>query len=103
MEAVNVFNFQVQVCEFLDTHDLVAVKFLAKNADETTHVDFKREVRILNRIQDDNIVRVLGANLETEPHFFVQEFSPLGDLNAFLQEHIADTATPLPCNAKTLR
>lgn len=93
----------MQVCEYLDTRDLVAVKFLAKNADETARIEFKREVCILNRIQDDNIVRVLGANLDAEPHFFVQEFSPLGDLNAFLQEHIADTATPLPCNAKTLR
>lgn len=91
------------MCELLDSSELVAVKFLSQNADAAALRDFRREARVLNRIHDDNIVRVVGASLEAEPQFLVLEYSPLGDLNAFLQDHIADTATPLPCNAKILR
>nr|CAD7404497.1 unnamed protein product [Timema poppensis] len=81
---------------------LVIVKYLRIGASESARIDFQREVRSLARLQDPNIVRVLGACLDKEPQCMVVEFMEYGDLNQFLQEHIAETASTLPQNAKML-
>ncbi|RZF47107.1 hypothetical protein LSTR_LSTR005185 [Laodelphax striatellus] len=81
---------------------LVAVKYLRSGASEATRSEFRQEVEILNGLRDPNLVQVMGACLRDEPFCVIFEYSEFGDLNQFLQEHIAETATPLPANAKTL-
>lgn len=91
-------------CDFLNSQcNIVAVKTLRSGASESTKTDFQNEVKVLAKIKDPNIVRVLGACLEDDPIFVVVEYTEFGDLNQYLQEHIAETTTPLPTNAKTLR
>lgn len=65
--------------------------------------DFYDEVESLWKIRDPNITRVLGCCLNEEPFCLITEFMQHGDLNQFLQEHIALSATPIPPYAKTLR
>jgi len=65
--------------------------------------DFYDEVESLWKIRDPNITRVLGCCLTEEPFCLITEFMQHGDLNQFLQEHIALTAAPIPPYAKTLR
>lgn len=94
---------EVKLCEIAGKCELVAVKTLRAGASESTRTDFRHEVKVLAKINDPNIVRVVGACLDEEPIFVVVEYMEFGDLNQFLQEHIAETTTPLPTNAKTLR
>lgn len=65
--------------------------------------DFYDEVESLWKIRDPNITRVVGCCLSEEPFCLVTEFMQYGDLNQFLQEHVAVTAAPVPPYAKTLR
>lgn len=63
--------------------------------------DFEREARVLARLRDVNIVQLLGVCFKSEPWCLMFEYSPCGDLNQYLQDHVADTsASHLP---KTLR
>lgn len=55
------------------------------------------------RLRDPNLATVVGGELVEEPLFVVLEYSALGDLNQFLQDHVADTTAHLPPSAKTLR
>ena len=64
---------------------------------------FEAEAQILSAISDPNIARVVGANLDTEPRFMVCEFSELGDLNQFLQDHVAETSLSHSSAVNTLR
>uniref|UniRef100_T1J7A6 Protein kinase domain-containing protein n=1 Tax=Strigamia maritima TaxID=126957 RepID=T1J7A6_STRMM len=84
------------------TSKLVAVKTLRKNATETARSDFHKEVRILSRLRDANIVRVLGICTRDEPLCMIVEYMENGDLNQFLQEHVAETVTTVPPNADIL-
>lgn len=65
--------------------------------------DFYDEVESLWKIRDPNITRVVGCCLSEEPFCLITEFMQYGDLNQFLQEHVAVTAAPIPPYAKTLR
>ncbi|XP_022171653.1 discoidin domain-containing receptor 2 [Myzus persicae] len=84
------------------TCKLVTVKSLRKGVSESTKHDFYDEVESLWKIRDPNITRVLGCCLTEEPFCLITEFMQHGDLNQFLQEHIALTAAPIPPYAKTL-
>lgn len=61
------------------------------------------EVEVLWRLRDQNLATVVGAELVEDPLYVVLEYSSLGDLNQFLQDHVADTTAHLPPSAKTLR
>lgn len=65
--------------------------------------EFVEEVEALWRLRDPNLATVVGGELVEEPLFVVLEYSALGDLNQFLQDHVADTTAHLPPSAKTLR
>ncbi|CAH0545930.1 unnamed protein product [Brassicogethes aeneus] len=64
--------------------------------------EFVEEVRTLWRLRDANVSRVLGASFLGGERILVREYSPSGDLCQFLQDHVAETATPLAPTASTL-
>lgn len=70
---------------------------------ETYRDEFNREVKALSKLNDINVSRLLGACLDSEPICAVREYSSMGDLCQFLQDHVAETATPLAPSASTLR
>ncbi|XP_065290553.1 discoidin domain-containing receptor 2 isoform X1 [Dermacentor albipictus] len=76
------------------TKTLVAVKTLRKNATEHARADFLKEVKILSRLRDPNIVHVLGVCTRDEPLTMVVEYMENGDLHQFLQHHLPDTFAP---------
>lgn len=65
--------------------------------------DCIREARTLAKLKDPNVARLLGACLESDPLCVIREYAEFGDLCQFLQDHIADTTTPRPPSANTLR
>ena len=48
-------------------------------------------------------IRVLGVNLEDDPWFMVREFSDLGDLTQYLQDHVAESSLSKTADIPTLR
>lgn len=98
----------VHLCETLTTpqrHNLIECKFVLVYTLrlDSLRGEFEAEVRTLSRIGDVNVSRLLGACLDSEPVCAVREYSPMGDLCQFLQDHVAETATPLAPTANTLR
>ncbi|XP_054276180.1 discoidin domain-containing receptor tyrosine kinase B-like [Macrosteles quadrilineatus] len=80
----------------------VAVRSLRPNASEATRREFIEEAEAVWRLVDPNLAMLVGAELTKDPLFLVAQYSPLGDLNQFLQDHMAETSAHLPPNAKTL-
>ncbi|XP_065160829.1 discoidin domain-containing receptor tyrosine kinase B isoform X2 [Atheta coriaria] len=64
--------------------------------------EFDTEVRSLARLKDPNIAQLLGGRLDSQPICAVREYYEMGDLCQFLQEHVAETTTPLTSGANTL-
>lgn len=85
---------QFSECKFVAVYTLTFEKYKE---------EFDKEVHALSRLKDFNIARLLGACLDTEPICAVREFTEMGDLCQFLQEHVAETTTPLTSTANTLR
>ncbi|XP_042211564.1 discoidin domain-containing receptor 2-like [Homarus americanus] len=81
---------------------MVAVKTLRLEASHAVRCDFEREVEILARLRDPNIVQVVGVCSREEPLCMLVEYMEHGDLNQYLQAHIAETASPRNTHAKTL-
>ncbi|KAG1704466.1 Discoidin domain-containing receptor 2 [Nymphon striatum] len=71
---------------------LVAVKILRKNATESARTDFFKEIKVLSRLRDPNIVHVLGTCTNEEPLCMIVEYMEHGDLHQFLQNHVPETA-----------
>ncbi|XP_049938799.1 discoidin domain-containing receptor 2-like [Schistocerca serialis cubense] len=89
----------------LCTCKLVAVKFLRPNASEAVRLRLQEEACALWRLRHPNLCQLLGASApQDSPAFLVVQYSQLGDLNQFLQEHLADTVTSPPpsCRGRTL-
>ena len=95
---------------------MVAVKFLRQDCDEVTRSDFEHEARILTSLNDVNLVRVLGvcyddtddmdstsSALQRWPICMVCEYTEVGDLCQFLQDHVAETTLSKSPNVPTLR
>ncbi|XP_071531085.1 discoidin domain-containing receptor 2-like isoform X2 [Panulirus ornatus] len=81
---------------------MVAVKTLRLEASHSVRCDFEREVEILARLRDPNIVQVVGVCAREEPLCMLVEYMEHGDLNQYLQAHVAETASPRNTHAKTL-
>ncbi|KAM9791305.1 discoidin domain-containing receptor 2 isoform 2-T2 [Syngnathus typhle] len=64
---------------------LVAVKTLREDANRNARNDFLEEIRIMSRLMDPNIVRLLAVCVDTEPLCMITEYMENGDLNQFLR------------------
>ncbi|XP_011270681.1 tyrosine-protein kinase transforming protein Fes, variant [Capsaspora owczarzaki ATCC 30864] len=64
----------------------VAVKSLKSNADEQSHKDFESEATLMAPFVHPNVVRLLAALVESEPHLVLLEFVQYGDLHTLLQK-----------------
>ncbi|KAJ8683765.1 hypothetical protein QAD02_019557 [Eretmocerus hayati] len=80
--------------------NLVVVKSLTPGSSESLRLEFRREAKRLARLNDRNVARLLGASLNDDPLCIVLENSDQGDLNQYLQDHVAETVTMQ--TAKTL-
>lgn len=99
---------EVQLCEVqlypvhveVNACNLVVVSTLRH---EPARSEFVRDVRALAKLNDVNIAKLLGACMDSEPVCAIREYTEFGDLCQFLQDHVAETTTPRPANANTLR
>lgn len=74
---------------------LVAVKILRPDASKNARNDFLKEVKILSRLKDPNIIRLLGVCVSSEPLCMVTEYMESGDLNQYLnQRALLDKSGP---------
>ena len=64
---------------------LVAVKTLKSDAPSTTKEAFEKEVNFMSRMNDKNVIRILGVCYEDIP-FIMMEYMENGDLNNYLQK-----------------
>ncbi|XP_053578016.1 epithelial discoidin domain-containing receptor 1 isoform X2 [Bombina bombina] len=112
---------EVHLCEVVNPHELptlqfpfnmrkgrslqVAVKLLRADANKNARNDFLKELKILSRLNDLHIIRLLGACLDEDPLCMITEYMENGDLNQFLNGHqlgvdgetSGDVGLGLPC------
>ncbi|KJE95342.1 tyrosine-protein kinase transforming protein ros [Capsaspora owczarzaki ATCC 30864] len=70
---------------------LVAVKSLKSDADEKSRKDFEGEAKLMAPFVHPNVVRLLAALFESEPHLVLLEFVQYGDLRTLLQKSQAQS------------
>ncbi|XP_006875683.1 PREDICTED: epithelial discoidin domain-containing receptor 1 isoform X3 [Chrysochloris asiatica] len=66
---------------------LVAVKILRADATKNARNDFLKEVKIMSRLKDPNIIRLLGVCVQDDPLCMITDYMENGDLNQFLSAH----------------
>ena len=71
---------------------LVAVKKLKSGAPSTTKEAFEKEVNFMSRLNDRNVIQILGVCNEDAP-FIMMEYMEKGDLNQYLQKFKALSTT----------
>lgn len=75
-------------------------------SDVTTHLDrndFLKEVKILSRLKDPNIIRLLGVCVSSDPLCMVTEYMECGDLNQYLSQRVLLDKTGPSHNTPTIR
>uniref|UniRef100_A0A8C2UHH4 Discoidin domain-containing receptor 2 n=1 Tax=Coturnix japonica TaxID=93934 RepID=A0A8C2UHH4_COTJA len=70
---------------------LVAVKMLRADANKNARNDFLKEIKIMSRLKDPNIIRLLGVCVTDDPLCMITEYMENGDLNQFLSRHEAQS------------
>ncbi len=69
-----------------------------------SRADFHKEIKIMSRLKDANIVRVMGVCTRDEPLCVIVEYMKFGDLNQFLQQHLPlEGSMPRTANQYVLR
>ncbi|KAJ7332369.1 hypothetical protein JRQ81_014549 [Phrynocephalus forsythii] len=63
---------------------LLAVKMLRADANKNTRNDFLKEIKIMSRLKDPNIIRLLAVCITDDPLCMITEYMENGDLNQFL-------------------
>ncbi|CAH1786141.1 unnamed protein product [Owenia fusiformis] len=69
---------------------LVAVKILRPDATDQARIDFNKEIRIMSKLKDPNVVPVLGVCTKQEPLCMIVEYMKYGDLHQYLVNHVPD-------------
>ncbi|XP_006110114.1 LOW QUALITY PROTEIN: epithelial discoidin domain-containing receptor 1, partial [Myotis lucifugus] len=65
----------------------VAVRILRPDATKNARNDFLKEVKIMARLKDPNIIRLLGVCVQDDPLCMITDYMENGDLNQFLSAH----------------
>ncbi|XP_077390274.1 discoidin domain-containing receptor 2-like isoform X1 [Festucalex cinctus] len=81
---------------------LVAVKMLRSDASKNARNDFLKEIKIMSRLKDPNIVRLLAVCIYSDPLCMITEYMENGDLNQFLSRHEPEGQLALLSNASTV-
>ncbi|XP_062255885.1 epithelial discoidin domain-containing receptor 1 isoform X3 [Platichthys flesus] len=81
---------------------LVAVKILRPDASKNARNDFLKEVKILSRLKDPNIIRLLGVCVSSDPLCMVTEYMECGDLNQYLSHRALLDKTGPSHNSPTI-
>ncbi|NXL77086.1 DDR2 protein, partial [Leptocoma aspasia] len=68
---------------------LVAVKMLRADANKNARNDFLKEIKIMSRLNDPNIIRLLAVCITDDPLCMITEYMENGDLNQFLSRQQA--------------
>ncbi|XP_077160931.1 discoidin domain-containing receptor 2-like isoform X1 [Paroedura picta] len=80
---------------------LVAVKMLRANVTKTARNDFLKEIKIMSRLKDPNIIRLLGVCVRDDPLCMITEYMENGDLHQFLLQRQSRStftlANNIPC------
>ncbi|XP_003225508.2 discoidin domain-containing receptor 2 [Anolis carolinensis] len=63
---------------------LLAVKMLRADANKNARNDFLKEIKIMSRLKDPNIIRLLAVCITDDPLCMITEYMENGDLNQFL-------------------
>ncbi|NWY67852.1 DDR2 protein, partial [Erithacus rubecula] len=74
----------VSSSEFTQQPVLVAVKMLRSDVNKTARNDFLKEIKIMSRLKNPNIIRLLGVCVRDDPLCMITEYMENGDLNQFL-------------------
>ncbi|NXN80444.1 DDR2 protein, partial [Bombycilla garrulus] len=80
---------------------LVAVKMLRADANKNARNDFLKEIKIMSRLKDPNIIRLLAVCITDDPLCMITEYMENGDLNQFLSRQQA--GGPAAGHAPTVR
>ncbi|XP_069491456.1 epithelial discoidin domain-containing receptor 1 isoform X2 [Ambystoma mexicanum] len=82
---------------------MVAVKILRSDATKNARNDFLKEVKIMSRLKDPNIIRLLGVCVQEDPLCMITEYMENGDLNQFLSSHeMEDKISGSACSAPAI-
>ncbi|XP_041863210.1 discoidin domain-containing receptor 2 isoform X3 [Melanotaenia boesemani] len=81
---------------------LVAVKMLRSDANKNARNDFLKEIKIMSRLKDPNIIRLLAVCIYSDPLCMITEYMENGDLNQFLSRHEAEGQLALLSNTPTV-
>ncbi|XP_062472021.1 discoidin domain-containing receptor 2-like isoform X1 [Pezoporus occidentalis] len=76
----------VSSTEFTHQPILVAVKMLRSDVNKTARNDFLKEIKIMSRLKNPNIIRLLGVCVRDDPLCMITEYMENGDLNQFLSQ-----------------
>ncbi|XP_029002022.1 discoidin domain-containing receptor 2 isoform X2 [Betta splendens] len=81
---------------------LVAVKMLRSDANKNARNDFLKEIKIMSRLKDPNIIRLLAVCIYSDPLCMITEYMENGDLNQFLSRHEPEGQLAALSNAPTV-
>ncbi|XP_028940326.1 discoidin domain-containing receptor 2, partial [Antrostomus carolinensis] len=99
VEGMEKFMGKDFALEGLDTSSnhpvLVAVKMLRADANKNARNDFLKEIKIMSRLKDPNIIRLLAVCIADDPLCMITEYMENGDLNQFLSRQEAEAQSSL--------
>ncbi|NXX76604.1 DDR2 protein, partial [Urocolius indicus] len=100
VEGMEKFTGKDFVLEGLDASSnhpvLVAVKMLRADANKNARNDFLKEIKIMSRLKDPNIIRLLAVCIADDPLCMITEYMENGDLNQFLSRQHASSPPTSP-------